>query len=121
MPDIILIFSIICCALDAPISTLVCDLAINLINFYFIIRSVPGKIDVGRSFLRPFCAAAISVGASKLIYGAAEAKFGEGAFLTLGTIALCALIYAILCLVFKVIRFDEIGKIRQRKAEKIHI
>ncbi len=106
--------------MGAPISTLICDLVINLVNFYFIVKYLPGNIDIGRSFLRPFCAAAISVGVSKCAYGAAEAKFGEGAFLTLGAITLCALIYAILCLTFKVIRLDEISKLRQRKADKIH-
>ncbi len=105
--------------MGAPISTLICDLVINLINFYFIVKYMQGTINVGRSFLRPFAATVIAVAVSKLIYGAAEARFGGGTFLTLAAISVCAVIYAILCLAFKVIRIDEIGKLRRRKAGKI--
>ena len=78
--------------MGAPISTLICDLVINLINFYFIVKYLPGNLDIGRSFLRPFCAALISVSVSKLIYGAAEARLGATAFITLAAIATCALL-----------------------------
>ena len=105
--------------MGAPISTLICDLVINLVNFFFIARCLPGDIDIGRAFLRPFIAAAVAVGIIKLAYGSIAAERGEGIILTLCAIAACALAYALLCLIFGVIRTDELEILRHRNAEKI--
>ena len=101
--------------MGAPISTLICDLTIDLINFYYILKCVPDAIDVRRSFLRPFMAAMIAAAVSRLAFGAAEAKADTGgSLLTILAILFCALIYASLCLAFKVVRLDEIRKLRQK-------
>jgi stage V sporulation protein B len=105
--------------MGAPISTLACDLAINLINFYYIVKKVPAEIDVGRSFLRPFCAAVISASVSRLIYGALEARGGTGSATVILAIVLCAVTYLVLCLVLKVIGIDEFGKLLSLRTEKI--
>ena len=103
--------------MGAPISTLICDLAINLINFYYIAKCVPEAIDVRRSFIGPFIAAIIAGAISRLAFGAAEVKADIGSLLTVGAILLCAIIYAFLCLAFKVVKVDEIRKLRRKNAE----
>ena len=92
----------------APISTLLCDLAINIVSFYFICKFVPGEIKTGKIFVRPFFASVISVGISKIIYGALAARYGEGTVVTLAAIAAAGLMYCIACLVLKVIDINEI-------------
>ena len=94
----------------APISTFFCDLVINIVNFHFIIRLVPGKLDIGKAFVAPFAAAVISIGASKIIYGAISAKFGEGTILTLCAIALAAILYLVTCIALRVIDVNEIKR-----------
>ena len=94
----------------APISTFFCDLVINIVNFHFIIRLVPGKLDIGKAFVAPFAAAVISIGASKIIYGAISAKLGDGTILTLCAIALAAILYLVTCIALRVIDVNEIKR-----------
>lgn len=104
--------------MGAPISTLICDLVINLVNFYFIAKCLPDGIDIGRSFLLPFIASVTSVGISKFAYGAIAASRGGGVILTLSAISVCAIIYALLCILLGVVKIDEIGKLRRENAGK---
>ena len=104
----------------APISTFFCDLVINILNFHFISRLVPGKLNVGKTFVAPFAAAVISVGASKIIYGATSARLGKGAVLTLCAIALAAITYLVTCVVLKVIDINEIKRtVTERKKSSV--
>ena len=104
--------------MGAPISTLICDLVINLVNFYFIAKCLPDGIDICRSFLLPFIASVASVGISKFAYGAIAASMGDGVILTLSAISVCAIIYALLCISLGVVKIDEIGKLRRENAGK---
>ncbi len=94
--------------IGAPISTFFCDLVINIIGFGCVCRYVPGRISVGKALVRPFAAAVISVGASKLIFGALSARYGEGASITLCGIMIAALLYFILCILLKIFDLKEI-------------
>ena len=94
--------------MGAPISTLLCDLVINIINSYYISKSVPMGISVGKSLVRPFVAALVSVLISKISYGYFAAKYGTGAILTLSFIGLAAVLYVPLCLLLGAVSFKEI-------------
>ncbi len=98
----------------APISTFFCDAVINIISFAFICRLVPRRIDTRRVFFAPFAAAVLSVGASRLLYGRISAAWGSDARLTLASIALAAILYAVLCLAFRVIDIKEIKNMAGR-------
>jgi len=103
----------------APISTFFCDLSINVVSFYFICKIVPGKIRIDKVFVRPFLASVISVGISRIIYGAVSAKYGEGTIITLSAIAVAGLLYCFMCLVLRVIDIKEIkGLLAGRKKTK---
>ena len=97
--------------LGAPISTLACDLAINIVGLSFLCRYLPGKLNTGKIFIRPFVAAIISVGASRILYGYFAAKHGEGAMITLCAIVTAGAMYAVACLILRVINIKEIKAI----------
>ena len=103
--------------MGAPISTFFCDLVINLISFACICKCIPKKISVGKTLVLPFAAAVISVGVSKFLYGAITARYGEGNLMTAVGICIAALLYCLLCLVFKIIDPKEI--ILSRKSDGI--
>ena len=99
----------------APISTFFCDVAINKVSFWFILRYIPGKIRVQKVFVRPFLAAIISVASSKIICGGLSAKYGAGSLITLFCIAIAAILYLLLCLILKVIDIKEIKRMSVKK------
>ncbi len=101
--------------MGAPISTFFCDLIIVIVNFYFVCMRVPKNLNIG-TFLRPFSAAVLSVGVSKFLYGTVSFENGESAMLTLSFIGLSAIIYAFMCMLFKVINIKEILKINKADA-----
>ncbi len=99
--------------MGAPISTFFCDLIIILIGFAYICRYVPGRIDVGRALMRPFIASALSVGASKLIYGAMSARCGEGSLITVCGICVAGALYCLLCLILRPVDLKIIKSARK--------
>lgn len=98
----------------APISTFFCDIAINIVSLSFVTRCVPGRLETERIFVRPFVAAALSVGMSRVIYGQLSAKHGEGSLITLACIALAAMLYLIACLLLRIIDIKEIIEYRRK-------
>lgn len=94
----------------APISTFFCDMTINIVSFSFVLRYLPGKLKIGKIFVKPFLASAISVAASKIIYGNLSARYGDGRIVTLLCVAVAAILYLTVCLVFKVIDIKEIKR-----------
>ena len=94
----------------APISTFFCDMTINIVSFSFLLRYLPGKLKIGKIFIKPFLASVLSVTASKIIYGNLCARYSDGAIVTLLSIALAAIIYLTVCLAFKVIDIKEIKR-----------
>ena len=77
----------------APISTLLCDLTINAINFYCINKQLPSPIRISDTVARPFAASLISVTSARTLYMLAEKRMGESSLLTLLAIGSAALIY----------------------------
>ena len=77
----------------APISTLLCDLTINAINFYCINKQLPSPIRISDTVARPFAASLISVTSARILYMLAEKRMGESSLLTLLAIGSAALIY----------------------------
>ena len=65
----------------------------------------------------PFASAVISVGVSKIAYGAVTARYGEGNLMTAVGICIAALLYCLLCMAFKIIDPKEI--ILSRKSDGI--
>ena len=94
--------------LGAPISTLICDLLINAVNFYFICRRLPATPDLSRALLMPFLSSVVSVSLARLAYNFASRRLGEGALVTLGSIALAVGVYCVGCLAFGVFTKEEI-------------
>ncbi len=94
--------------MGAPISTFFCDLVINILSFYYICRMIPEKIKILNGLILPFISAFIAVGASKVIYGMMFVKYGESSILTLMGVASAAILYALLCVMLRVINIKEI-------------
>ena len=85
-------------------------MTINIVSFSFLLRYLPGKLKIGKIFIKPFLASVLSVTASKIIYGNLCARYSDGAIVTLLSIALAAIIYLTVCLAFKVIDIKEIKR-----------
>ena len=77
----------------APISTFICDLTICVLNFAFIKKRMKEMPSVTQVLLRPFTAALLSVSAARVAYNFAVHAFGAHHLVTLGSIALAALLY----------------------------
>lgn len=112
----------------APISTFFCDLTINAINFWFICKYMPEPVSIGRIFVRPFAASFICVGSARLIYSFASDIAGRPKLLTIGAVALAAILYLPVSMAVGAIEKDEIlrmpiiGKLLSKKNErKIYI
>ena len=84
--------------MGAPIGTLICDIVINSVNFYFIGKRLPSLKIVSRVLMRPFLAATVSVALSRVAYNAICQSFGEGRAVTLASVALAAVLYALIAL-----------------------
>lgn len=97
------------CIVGAPISTFFCDLVINAINWVFIGRLLPRGLEFG-AIAKPFFAAFMSVGVSRLALEALAARFGSSGVMTLGAIALSALIYLPLSFFVGAVRREDIAR-----------
>ncbi|MBR2334969.1 MAG: polysaccharide biosynthesis protein [Clostridia bacterium] len=97
------------CIVGAPISTFFCDLVINAINWVFIGRLLPRGLDFG-TIAKPFFAAFMSVGVSRLALAALAARFGSSGVMTLGAVALSALIYLPLSFFVGAVRREDIAR-----------
>ncbi len=97
------------CIVGAPISTLFCDLVINAINWVFIGRLLPRGLEFG-AIAKPFFAAFMSVGVSRLALAALAARFGSSGVMTLGAVALSALIYLPLSFFVGAVRREDIAR-----------
>ena len=101
----------------APISTFVCDLAINIINFKYICKCVPRKIGVGKVFVRPFISSISAVVLARLFYDAFRLEDGENTAVTLASIAIAGALYALLCVVLRVTDKNELCRLRRAGVE----
>jgi hypothetical protein len=101
--------------LGAPISTLVCDLVINTINFYCIYKLIPRGCPHTKILIRPFCAAFISIFASRAVWQNIFELLGDDTAATLVCVALAAILYAVACLVLGVIDKNDLSKIQLLK------
>ena len=97
--------------LGAPISTFFCDAVINGVNFFFISRLMPSAPKIGRILICPFISATVAVTVARVAYNAVAARSGETAALTVGAVALAAVIYVVLSFVLKVIGKKELSMI----------
>lgn len=95
--------------MGAPISTLLCDLVINIINFYYICKLIPGGIKVGKPLVRPFISALVAVLVAKITYGYFAAKYGGGTLQILSFIGLAAVLYVPLILLLGTVSLSEIS------------
>lgn len=89
--------------LGAPISTMACDLVINIINFCFIFKCIPRGFSQGKILIKPFCAAFISIFSARALLQKLCGLLGDNTMATLTCVALAAVLYAILCLVLGVV------------------
>ena len=95
----------------APISTFVCDLIINIVNFCYIAKVMPDIPSIREVFVMPFAASAVSVVWARVAYNVLAKRATEGAFVTIGCIALAGLIYLPLIFIFRVIKKEEMSEI----------
>ena len=100
----------------APISTFACDLVINIVNFKYICKYIPGRISVGKILVRPFLASIIAVVAARLFYGAFRQSGGSDTVGTLISIAVAGILYAVLCVVLRVTDKKELCRLRHTDA-----
>ena len=97
--------------IGAPISTLICDLIINAVNYYFICRALPEMPKLSRVLVRPFVASALSISVARVIYNAASLKIGESAAVTLGAVLAAAMIYAAAAVMLGAVGKEDIAKL----------
>ncbi len=104
----------------APVSTFLCDLIINLINFAFICRRLPTLPSIDKIFFRPFAAAAVSVVAARAIYNFALTRIEPSGILTLACVGLAGILYLLLAVLLGVFGEKELSRLpfsKRRKAE----
>ncbi len=94
----------------APISTFACDLTINIVNFYYIGKYMPHRIEQNKILMRPFCAALVSVVTGRIILMYMSGVTKESAA-TVISIVCSALIYALVLPLFKVVDKDDAMRI----------
>lgn len=97
--------------LGAPISTFFCDFIINAVNLYFICRAMPRMPGFVGVLLRPTLAAAVSVTVARLIYNILASRVGESTWLTLGSIALAAVLYFGAALIMGAVGREELSRL----------
>lgn len=98
-------------AYGAPLSTLLCDVCIAMINLYFIMKRTPDGergIHGWRVFFKPMLLASIAVLCATLFYGALFELFGSEVILLFGSVCVAALLYAGLCLWTKTVDVKEL-------------
>ncbi len=94
--------------LGAPISTFLCDLVINLINFAYICRCLPRSLSVAGLLVRPFAASFLAVGCARLVYRFLIGRAGQSSIFTLLAIGLAGLLYLPLLLLCGVLSKEEL-------------
>lgn len=100
--------------LGAPISTVLCYAVASSLNIIFVIKHVGVLPSVGKTLLRPFACAGISIGTSAVMYYFLPSRidFKIGVLLA---IALSAALYIILIFKSKTITEDELSVIPSSK------
>ena len=94
--------------IGAPIGTLVCDIVINSVNFYFIGKHLPKLPIFTGVLLRPFLSAAVSVSVSRVIYNVLSLKLGENRAVTLVSIVIAVALYLFLALISGAVVKDDL-------------
>lgn len=94
----------------APISTFVCDIIINAVNFAYIGKYVDSIPDFGAIFLRPFAISAVSVSVARLFYNALSVRANNVSTVTVSAVFLAGIIYFALSLLFGAIKGNELKK-----------
>ena len=102
--------------IGAPLSTFLCDLIINLINFAFIDKKLPEPISVEKVFLRPHIAAAVSVVAARIGYNFAAFYSGGSQLLTVICICLAGILYCLFSLCLGIFGKEDLGGLLQKKS-----
>ena len=97
--------------MGAPISTFVCDLVINAVNFYFIGREISGIQIISRVLLRPYLSAAVAVGFSRLAYNVIALRLGEGRIVTVTSVALAAALYFLLARLSGAVEREDVWRL----------
>ena len=99
----------------APISTFVCDLIINVINFKYICEYIPKPIDTGKALVRPFVASSSAVIFARMLFVALQKRYGDSSAVTLASIFSAAVMYAVLCLALRVTDKNDFKKLHRAK------
>lgn len=98
----------------APISTFFCDLSINAVNIYFIIKSMPSRPKLGRTLVLPFISAITAVSLARVFYNFSAGRWGDSGMLTLVCIAIAAVLYLLMSIATGVIGKKEILQVTGR-------
>lgn len=80
----------------APISTLLTNLFITSLNFYFLYRTSPDTCPTIKIFTLPFACSVTSIGVSLILLRVAQKSIGQKGILTLSFIALSAMLYIVM-------------------------
>ena len=104
--------------LGAPISTFVCDLFINSVNFYFINREISSVPIISRVLLRPYLSAAVAVGASRVAYNGISLRMGESRIITVVSVMLAAALYFLLVRLSGAVEREDILRLSGKKLIK---
>ena len=97
--------------MGAPISTFVCDLTINAVNFYFIGREIGGVPIISRVLLRPYLSAAVAVCISRFSYNVMCLRLGESRLITVFSVALAASLYFLLARLSDAVEREDVLRI----------
>ena len=92
----------------APLSTLLCTATVMILNFCFIKKYAVEFDGVIKLLYRPMAAAVISVGSAFGIYMLLRQKLGISNVFALVGIAVAALLYVVLALVFRAVETEDI-------------
>ena len=92
----------------APISTLLCTATVMVINFCFIKKYAVEFDGVVKLLYRPMAAALIAVGGAFGVYILLRTRLGISNLFALVGIAVAALLYVVLALVFRAVEEEDI-------------
>lgn len=102
----------------APISTFLCNATVMAMNFYFIKKYAADFEGIIKLFYRPLAAAVVSIGAAFGLYTFICFEFGVSRLYTIVCIAIAALLYLFVALLFRAVDADDIKILP--KGEKIY-
>lgn len=106
-------------ALGAPISTLLFNATVVVLDIVFVIRITKGKIGLLSITARCFVASAIAILASYALYRPLDARLGGTVLPFFAALACAVLVYFSLSLLLSIISKDDISVI-SRKRQKIN-